>query len=75
MSWEVMSRTKFTCPCGKGEYEVISEMDDWNRTRDSAEMLCPNCKDKYIWREVNPSNRPAREYSTWVKKENVNFKD
>ena len=64
-----MSTRKYSCPCGKGEYEEITKSDDWGNYRDDAVMLCPDCKGKYIWKEVNPSNRPSREFYTWMKKD------
>lgn len=43
MSWEVMSDKEETCLCGKGKIRIILEMDDWNRTRESEEILCEEC--------------------------------
>ncbi len=67
MSWEIDSKKRYPCPCGKGEYEAIIKSDDWNRIEIDATMLCPECKNKYVWKEVNPSNRSTREFFTWVK--------
>lgn len=47
MSWDVVLDRNYPCPCGKGEYREITEMDDWNRYRCEIIMLCPECKENY----------------------------
>lgn len=46
MSWEVMRSDTEACACGKGTVTRIMEMDDWNRTRSSTEIHCPECRKK-----------------------------
>lgn len=46
MSWEEMSRGDYPCPCGKGTYTSILDMDDWNRMREFTTMNCPDCAEK-----------------------------
>lgn len=47
MSWEEISRKEVKCPCKKGTVALIAYMDDWNRTKDSINIECPECKRKY----------------------------
>ena len=49
MSWEEDFRKSYPCPCGKGEYEVISYSDDWGSSKMGYAMLCPECKKKYVY--------------------------
>jgi len=49
MSWEEDFRKRYSCPCGKGEYEVISYSDDWGSSKTGYAMLCPECKKKYVY--------------------------
>jgi len=46
MSWEIMRSETKPCQCGKGTISQILEMDDWNRTRSSTEIHCPDCLQK-----------------------------
>ena len=46
MSWEVMRSEIIECHCGKGTMTNIMEMDDWNRTRSSTVIDCPDCREK-----------------------------
>lgn len=46
MSWEIMSSETHPCECGAGTETFTFEMDDWNRTRNSTEIHCPQCRDK-----------------------------
>lgn len=48
MSWEVMRDEEKTCSCGKGKIRIIVEMDDWNRTRESEEILCEECQKELL---------------------------
>lgn len=47
MSWEEIRRKEIKCPCKKGAVALIAYMDDWNRTKDSVNIECPECKRKY----------------------------
>jgi hypothetical protein len=49
MSWEELSRSRHPCPCGKGEYEEIHLMDDWNRSETHQNMLCNECAPRYTY--------------------------
>jgi hypothetical protein len=46
MSWEIMRAETSPCECGAGTETSTFEMDDWNRTRSSAEIHCPQCREK-----------------------------
>lgn len=46
MSWEIMSTETRPCQCGAGTETFTFEMDDWNRTRSSTEIHCPQCREK-----------------------------
>jgi len=48
MSWEQVSNIKKACPCECGTYSIITEMDDWNRTRSNWEMNCARCAVEYV---------------------------
>ena len=43
MNWELMWEREEPCRCGKGKLLRRSEMDDWNRTRESSATLCEHC--------------------------------
>lgn len=47
MSWEETSRKEVKCPCKKGKIALIAYMDDWNRTKESVNIVCLECKRKY----------------------------
>ena len=49
MSWEEDFRRRYPCPCGKGECEEIHCSDDWGRSEASYKILCPICKEKYVY--------------------------
>jgi Transposase, Mutator family len=49
MSWEEVSRSRHPCPCGRGEYEESYWSDDWGRGETRYEMLCPECKGRYVY--------------------------
>ena len=46
MSWEIMSTETRPCDCGAGTETFTFEMDDWNRTRSSTVIHCPQCQKK-----------------------------
>ena len=56
------------CPCGKGTYKIIHETDDWGKTRESWEMLCVDCKDKYVAEPI-PNPAPGTPNFKWVPKD------
>jgi len=57
----------FPCPCGKGNYKVVHEVDDWDRSRESWEMLCPACKETHVLQTINQDGivKPVK----WVPKD------
>jgi hypothetical protein len=67
MSWDVFSDREHECPCGKGTYREIIEMDDWNRTREDVTMNCPDCRIKYKMKYYQSSD--GGEYWRWALKE------
>lgn len=48
MSWEIMSTETRPCECGAGTETFSFEMDDWNRTRSSTDIHCPQCREKKL---------------------------
>ncbi|CAE6899508.1 hypothetical protein [Paraburkholderia domus] len=44
MSWEQISTETRPCPCGNGTVTITTEMDDWNRYRESKAIDCPSCR-------------------------------
>ena len=70
MSWEEMSCRPYPCPCGTGEYNIVTEMDDWNTVRANWVMICPNCKTNYVlwsYEVIDSGMSDTRHF--WVKKE------
>lgn len=41
-----MSSRTTECYCGKGSITHVTEMDDWNRSRSSTLIHCPDCLKK-----------------------------
>lgn len=70
MSWTEESRMRYLCPCGRGEYEEITECDDWNRTRCTSIMLCPDCKEKYVYSDepLVPRQKGKEIEKGWILK-------
>ena len=48
MSWESVAEIDRPCPCGRGTYTAITEVDDWNRSRSDWRMNCSRCREDYI---------------------------
>ena len=46
MSWDTITKPEQACPCGKGTYVTIMEMDDWNRCRSFTTIKCRACARK-----------------------------
>lgn len=67
MSWEEMSKHTYNCPCRKGNYTVVSEMDDWNRTSEKVSMDCIDCKENYVQKYFTKPD--GDQYWKWVLKE------
>lgn len=60
MGYKIINRYRRKCYCGKGEIEIITEMDDWNRSRSSENFYCPICEDKHNLKQeklVSENNR------------------
>lgn len=69
MSWEEDYRQRFSCPCGEGEYEEVHYSNDWGSSRVERKMLCPNCKEKYVYDEtVAIYQKDGNEERGWVLK-------
>lgn len=69
MSWEEDFRRKYPCPCGKGEYEEVHYSDDWGRSETRYKMLCPKCKEKYVYDHTVIYGHPGNEVERgWVLK-------
>jgi hypothetical protein len=49
MSWEVDYKHRYPCPCGKGEIEEVSSSNDWGKSETKYDMLCPDCKERYVY--------------------------
>jgi len=75
MSWEIDSCETHLCPCGDGEFQVVSRSNDWFQTEENWEMLCPKCKENYeCWSTMfcrpGKSEKSGIKYS-WVEKEKI----
>lgn len=71
MSWEEDFRRRYPCPCGKGEYVEIHRSDDWFRYETHYEMLCPKCKELYVYstENIRKGCKPGHEIDRgWVLK-------
>jgi hypothetical protein len=67
MSWEEVSRRRYPCPCGKGEYEEIDSENDWFQHQTSREMLCSDCKEQYAYDSRAVAGHPGDEIERgWV---------
>lgn len=62
MSWDIMIDEERICFCGKGKIHIIEEMDDWNRTRRSEELLCEECK-KELLRKEKEDREESEKYN------------
>ena len=47
MSWEVTNTDEHLCPCGAGSYRITTLSDDWGRTEERWEMICPTCATRF----------------------------
>jgi hypothetical protein len=67
MSFQVDSFRYAPCPCGKGTYKIVRERNDYGRTREYWEMLCPICKEALRLEEIPASEMtPAGPTYRWV---------
>jgi len=72
MSWEESHRIKEPCPCGKGEVEEIIYSDDWGRFETVHVMLCPACKEKYVYDDTVMYGHPGNEVEKgWTLKNKI----
>jgi hypothetical protein len=60
MSWEIMRTETHPCDCGGGTATYTFEMDDWNRTRSSTEIHCPQCREKQQQKQTADWERERR---------------
>lgn len=51
MGYELVGTTENACPCGESLMLESWYMDDWNRTKNEYEMVCEDCRSKYIHQE------------------------
>jgi hypothetical protein len=49
MGWDKGGAERHPCPCGRGEYEQSYWSDDWGRAENHYDMLCPHCKELYVY--------------------------
>lgn len=76
MSWEEISRRRYPCPCGEGEYEEVHYSDDWRRSETHHEMLCPKCKESYVYDHTVIGGHPGDEIERgWVLKSVLEAKE
>ncbi len=69
MSWEEIGKRRVPCPCGKGEVEETDFLDDWNRSETRREILCKDCKERYIYDPSVIHYHPGNEVERgWVLK-------
>ena len=69
MSWEEDFKRKNPCPCGEGKYEEVHYSDDWGRSETRYKMLCPKCKEKYVFDNTVIYGHPGNEVERgWVLK-------
>lgn len=61
MSWEEMSTTRISCPCGKGTISQAHYADDWNRFKAGLVLIeCEECRKKYkVEEEHHQSYNPG----------------
>ncbi|MDY0394934.1 hypothetical protein RWE15_11435 [Virgibacillus halophilus] len=71
MGWEEMNTRVYPCWCGKGTFTEVSEMDDWNRTRSTRTINCPECAKKE--EEEKESLKKERERLNTLEKEIKNY--
>jgi hypothetical protein len=62
MSWEVMQTGTRPCECGSGTETYTFEIDNWNRSRSSTEIHCPNCRQKAERESEADRKREERRY-------------
>ena len=69
MSWEERRRRRLPCPCGKGEVEETDFSDDWNRFETRREVLCQDCRERYVYDSSVIHGNPGDEVERgWVLK-------
>lgn len=74
MSWDVMKDYEKPCPCGKGKVHIVEEMDDWNRIRESEEIICDECQKELIKNKQSEENE-YRKYNKLSNDVIVYFKE
>jgi len=67
MSYEPISEEELKCPCENGIYRVTISVNDWFQWNEHWEMLCENCKSKYILREtIRYDSGMSRNSYRWI---------
>ena len=62
-----MGSKKRSSPCGKGQYRVVTKVDDWNRWDETVMMLCEECNENYELKTYTKSD--GEEHWYWKKKD------
>ena len=69
MSSEEGRKRRSPCPCGKGEVEETDFSDDWNRSETRREILCEDCRERYVYDSSVIHGHPGNEVERgWVLK-------
>jgi len=69
MSWEEGEKRRVPCPCGKGEVEETDFSDNWNRSETRREILCEDCRERYVYDHSVIHGHPGNEVERgWVLK-------
>ncbi|MFZ2539554.1 MAG: hypothetical protein WAX04_11720 [Oscillospiraceae bacterium] len=55
MGFEKMNQYEIHCDCGKGTFQIFTEMDDWNRIKNHSTIHCEECRkeEKLKERKIN----------------------
>ena len=65
MSYERIGTKEIDCLCGKGRIQQILESNDWNQIREKIEIMCDDCKNKYIIISENFTPKPKHDYTIY----------
>ncbi len=61
MSWEESYHARRPCPCGKGEVEEVGRQNDWMQSETTREMLCLDCRERYVYSGEVIGGHPGNE--------------
>ena len=62
MSYELDSRYKVKCPCGKGVLVKELYSDDWHNHEEECFIDCEECKNKYKITKATVKLKPYHEH-------------